>query len=94
MFDNTFQSYEFLVDSTFIFNNPYCYNFDYNLYLFSFIFLSKTFKLISAITFTSLFLYNINNYILFDLTNLYINNHIFMVFDFKHTSLSYLFFLL
>lgn len=90
MFDNTFQPYEFLVDSTFIFNNPYCYNFDYNLYFFSFFFLSKTFKLISAITSTSLFIYNIYPNVIFDITNLYINNHIFIVFDLKFTNLNYL----
>lgn len=90
MFDNTFQSYEFLVDSTFIFNNPYCYNFDYNLYFFSFFFISKTFKLISAIAYSSLFLYNINSNFIFDFTNLYINNHVFMVFDLQYNNLNYL----
>lgn len=94
MFEYTFQSYEFLVDSTFIFNNPYNYNFDYNLYFFSFFFLSKTFELISAITSTSLFLYSIHPHILFEIVNLYINNNIFLIFNLKFTNLNYLYILL
>lgn len=95
MFDYSFQSIDFLVDSTFIFNNPYCFNLDYNLYFFSFCFISKTFKIFSGVTSTSLFLYSICPNLLYDATPLYAyNNHIFMAFDFKFTSLDYLYTLL
>ena len=94
MFEYTFQSCDFLVDSTFIFNNPYCLDLDYNIYFFSFFYLSKTFKIFSGLTSMSLFLYSINPNILFDVVNMYYNNHIFMVFDFKYTSLNYFYLLL